>query len=124
MEVGEHIEDVKPDGDPPSQNLRRLPNLSQEIYDSFIDMLNSSGPMARADLQACALTCRAWLHRSRSILYRRIRLKPLTNIERFSEIYTPERLLPLTRGGNIWMLDAPHLPWTGCRLWAWARWPT
>lgn len=108
MEVGEHIEDVKPDGDPPSQNLRRLPNLSQEIYDSFIDMLNSSGPTARADLQACALTCRAWLHRSRSILYRRIRLKPLTNIEHFSEIYTPERLLPYVREVAISGCLMPH----------------
>ncbi|CCM06189.1 uncharacterized protein FIBRA_08431 [Fibroporia radiculosa] len=74
------------------------PHLSQELYDMFIDALAvPAGPISRADLLACCLVCRSWVHRARTHLYRQIRLRPLTNLEQYDEIYTKNCLLPYVR---------------------------
>ncbi|PCH36406.1 hypothetical protein WOLCODRAFT_140400 [Wolfiporia cocos MD-104 SS10] len=72
---------------------RKPPELSQEVCDLIIEYLVSS-PSAREDLKSCSLTCRRWVYRSRLLLYRRIRLKPTTNIDEFLAVYTEDKLLP------------------------------
>ncbi|KAH9930217.1 uncharacterized protein B0H18DRAFT_1116915 [Fomitopsis serialis] len=82
-------DDLRPDGPP-------VPQLSQELRDIIIDSIPD-----RQDLLACCLASWAFLHRCRMHLYRRLRLKPLTNLDSFKKAYTPGCLLPYVREVEI-----------------------
>ncbi|KAI0923508.1 hypothetical protein AcV5_009030 [Taiwanofungus camphoratus] len=104
--LGSHIPNGSPptrkniDGTRPMADPTRPPELSQELYDMIVDMV-AEGRDTKADLQACMLTSRSWLHRSRTHLFRRIRLKPRSDIVHFLEIYTDDKLLPYVREVTI-----------------------
>lgn len=83
-------DDLRPDGP------HDVPQLSQELLDMIIDLI-----LDRLVLLSCCLASSVFLHRCRMHLYRRLRLKPLTNINSFKKAYTPGGLLPYVREVEI-----------------------
>ncbi|KZT67326.1 hypothetical protein DAEQUDRAFT_767234 [Daedalea quercina L-15889] len=83
--------DTRDDGPP-----LPMPRFSQELLDMVIDFISD-----RRDLLACCQANSVLVPRSRSHLYRRIRLRPLTRIDNYERTYTSEGLLPYVREVEI-----------------------
>lgn len=83
--------DTRPDETRPS------PRVSQELLDMIID----DCALDRDVLHACCLASSLLLPRSRSHLYRRLRLKPKTNVARYEAIYTVGCLRPFVKEVEI-----------------------
>lgn len=75
---------------------RPSPRVSQELLDMIIDCT-----VDRDTLHACCFSSPLLLPRSRSHLYRRLRLKPMTDITRYQAVYTEHCLLPFVKEVEI-----------------------
>ncbi|CCL98819.1 uncharacterized protein FIBRA_00824 [Fibroporia radiculosa] len=70
-------------------DLRNLPVLPTEVWEQVIDWM----PIVswyRRDLISCALTCRAWLPRSRIYLYRKVTLRNARHLRAFVQLLKAE----------------------------------